>query len=226
MTPALGLDTGVMVAAVLGGPDQYWQDWVRFDGREVLDRFLPKSALEEFTFKVDGIGSEKSGLLQEILSDGFLAIFSVMGREPDSISLATLNLGYNRTQRVARMLPVLKGLIEGTWDSNLALDELRKYDATTFARRKAFLDRHLIYEPRDEAQADRLNAGLLGIIPGGGHSWKWDCKILSQVGMYNAERSGPVDFVTEDRTHMRPHSAAIRAQTGIRTLRTLAGIPI
>ncbi len=226
MTPALGADTGIIIAAVLDGSDAYWNSWVEFDRREGPVRFLPFSALEEYSLKVEVGGSDSAGLLPEIIGDGFRAILNAWGRMPTEPDVASLELGYNRTQRALRLVDVLFREQGASWNSDRATQLLREFDRSALLRKRDFLSRHPIFDPADRAATSLVRSRLSELIPSGGMSWRWDCKILAEVGQFRTERGGEVEFVTEDVRHMRPHSAAIRAITNIRELRTLQGVSI
>ena len=223
----LAVDTMVMVAATLGEADRLWDRWQTFDSTEPPTRFIPRAAHDEFSALVEGIGSARPGIHEEIISDASIAIIRAAPDEPNEADLSAMGLDGTRLERIRRLLPILAQTIDGGWDSIGALDALRKYESDFARRKRDFLARHFVFTPVDEARWTRLSNDILALIPAGGASWRNDCRILAQAAMHIVESDRATSFITEDRRHMaRSHCRRILGMTGLTEIRDLIGDPL
>jgi len=223
VTVYLALDTAVIVAAVLGEPDRLWVDWNDFDKRESALRLLPKSALEEYSQVVEGLGRADPGILETVVADGARLIRTAGPKAPDSTTVASLELPPNRSARLERLIPVLRAITPVGWNGHAAAAALRTFEREAFARKRDFLARHPLFVPSDAQAFERKREQLFKLIAAGGTSWAFDSRILAEASQHAAERAQKTEFVTEDHRHMSPRCPAILAVTGLERLRDLQG---
>lgn len=210
----------MLIAASLGPADRLWEDWLQFDKVEPNTRFLPKAALDEFALVVEGTGGSP-GIYETLLGDGIRAIRWASPNEPDGAMIRALKA--LRPQSVERLIAAVRAAIGGTWDSTKALQALRGYEKQFAERKRDFLARHRLFDPPQSNELSAKYVGLVQIIPNGGRSWDWDCRILSQTAVYKSNEAIEVHFVTDDQRHVAKHSKSIKALTNIAVIRTLAG---
>jgi len=217
----------VMVAATLGEADRLWKDWRTFHGREPPTRFIPRAAHDEYSALVEGIGSGRTGVLEEIISDAAMAILLARPAEPSGANLSAIGLAGARLDRIKRLIPVLAGIFGGGWDSGKALDALRSYERDFARRKRDFLARHFVFTPADEVMCRLISSNIEALIPSGGASWHNDAEILAQAAMHKVESDQATAFVTEDQRHMsKPRSKEIIRITGLSGIRDLRGNPL
>lgn len=219
----LALDTNIIVAATVGQPDLFWSAWVNFDRVAIRKRFVPRAAMEEFSEIVEGVGSRRTGILEQLLSDAITAIRSFGPRQPGRADLESIGIVGNQAAKVVRLFDSIKEACGNRWDSGDARELLRRYELDFALRKAEFFNAHPIYEPSDASATAVMAAGLEAIGSSRGQSWKRDCGILAQVGMIGRERQLSIEFVTEDRHHIWRLSRQILALTPLARIRDMAG---
>ena len=226
MTVSLALDTAVMIAAVLGEPDRLWKDWRDFDKREAAPRFLPRSAPDEYSQVVDGLGRAEPGVLETVVADGARLIRAAGRNPPDKALVESLRLPLNRTARLQKLVPVLRAIAPTGWSARAALFALRAFEREVYVRKRDFRSRHPLFAASDAGTCEKKRAKLFAMIPSGGISWGFDARILAEASQHFAETGLKTEFVTDDRKHMRSRNDAILAVTGLERLRDLQGRPL
>jgi hypothetical protein len=211
----------VLIAATFGPADRLWGDWLHFDQTEHDSRFLTKAAFDEFALVVEGIGGSP-GIYETLLGDAIRAIRSASPMEPDASVIRRVNP--ERPQGLERLIVAVRASVGGVWNSTKALQALRGYEKEFAERKRAFLSKHRLFDPPESDELSAMFQALLNIIPAGGMSWDWDCRILSQTAAYKSSAEIEVHFVTDDQRHVGKHSGGIKALTQISVIRSLAGV--
>ncbi|HKZ49112.1 MAG TPA: hypothetical protein VJ397_10070 [Thermoplasmata archaeon] len=204
------------MAATVGPADRLWPRWLDFDGHQTKDRVLPRYAYEEFLETVEGSGPEP-GMLERLFSDCTLLIRLSRPEYPATSAASQAGLTSERIARSTRLLETIAKEL-GRWDSDEALRALREQEAMFYQTKRGFLARHEVFAHADENAWRAFYERLQRLIPRGGMSWDWDCKIVAQAACFRVERKLDVQFVSEDKKHLQKHRVRILAITGLRGL--------
>ena len=218
------LDTNVVVAATIGPADRLWSDWSRFDATEATSRFVPSLVREEFYAVVEGIGSPRPGVVDQVVSDTLIAIRLGMASPPTEIALAAAGITGNRLQKVRLLLADFHRQSR-TWDQEVARGLLREFERGYAVRKTDFFERHPVNTSLEPSACAATRLKLAPLVPNGGQSWLRDCEILAQVNHILAVGAANGHFVTEDAHHIGRHAKQIVQLTVIQGIRNLSGTP-
>jgi hypothetical protein len=206
------LDTMVVVAAILGVSDLFYEKWLTFaEGCTNIPLVVMRSVRQEYESTAEGIGRDdgEPGRIERIIGDLYrgVALLRTISLEDEDRERKVSEL---RLAQQAEGL-ILEVLSEED-DPSMASERVRgmadAFEQQTARNRISFFTRVSVVGPQDLPRVEDISTRLQGLAPRRGRSWENDTLHVAQTYVYSIEEDEQSSFVTEDRRHFDPKVVA------------------